>query len=66
MNSQPRRNGDQVEGCRTCATDTPHTVSIEIRTENEQAEHSSFSREPYRISVCTVCGEETTRRMNDT
>ena len=65
MKSQPRRSGDRVEGCQTCGEETPHTVSIEIRTENERAEHSSFSREPYRISVCTVCGEETARRMND-
>lgn len=65
MTSKTRGNGDRVEGCRTCATDTPHTVSVEIRTENEEAEHSSFSREPYRITVCTVCGEETSRRMNN-
>ncbi len=65
MKARPQRDGDRVEGCKTCATETPHDVSIEIRTENEQAEHSSFSREPYRVSVCTVCGEETACRMND-
>jgi hypothetical protein len=58
-------NADRVEECDTCATETPHRVNIEIRTENEQAEHSSFSREPYRVSVCVECGEETVRRMND-
>lgn len=65
MKAKPRRNEDRVEGCETCATETPHEVNIEIRTENEHAEHSSFSREPYRISVCTVCGEESVQRMND-
>lgn len=58
-------NADRIEECDTCATETPHRVNIEIRTENEQAEHSSFSREPYRVSVCVECGGETVRRMND-
>lgn len=56
---------DRIEQCAVCSTETPHDVRIEIRTENEEAEHSSYSREPYRISVCAVCGEEIVRRMND-
>ncbi|MFH5798674.1 hypothetical protein [Haladaptatus sp. CMAA 1911] len=58
-------NADRIEECDACVAETPHEVRIEIKTENEQAEHSSFSREPYRVSVCMECGEETVRRMND-
>ncbi|MFB9804104.1 hypothetical protein ACFFQF_00770 [Haladaptatus pallidirubidus] len=54
-----------AERCDSCADETPHVVSIEIRTENEHAENSAFSREPYRISTCVVCGAETGQRMND-
>lgn len=59
------QQADRTEECSTCAAETPHRVTIEIRTENEQAKHSSFSREPYRVSICVECGEETVRRMND-
>lgn len=64
MKSKPQ-NTEQREHCDSCRSETPHAVGIEIRTENEQAEHSSFSREPYRVTTCAICGEQTSIRMND-
>ena len=56
---------DLTESCDDCDRDTPHTVSIELRTESDKPENSEFSREPYRITECMVCGSETTLRMNN-
>lgn len=53
------------EECDDCEHETPHEVSVEIRTESKHRENSEFSREPYRVSECTVCGTETTTRMNN-
>lgn len=53
------------EGCRDCGAQTPHAVSVEIRTESDDEENAAFSREPYRITVCRVCGGETALRMNN-
>jgi hypothetical protein len=50
------------EECETCERETPHEITVKIRTENPD---STFSREPYRVAECTVCGETTTRRMNN-
>jgi hypothetical protein len=50
------------EECETCERETPHEITLELRTENP---NSNFSREPYRVAECTVCGETTTRRMNN-
>ncbi|WP_227376666.1 DUF7835 family putative zinc beta-ribbon protein [Haladaptatus halobius] len=54
-----------VEHCENCSRETTHRVSIEIRTENERANTSAFSREPYRVSTCVTCGERISQRMND-
>lgn len=51
-----------IEECDDCERETPHEVSVQLRTENPE---SSFSREPYRVSECTVCETETTTRMNN-
>ncbi|WP_049970688.1 DUF7835 family putative zinc beta-ribbon protein [Haladaptatus cibarius] len=64
MKSKPD-SSEMAERCDSCGNETPHAVSIEIRTENEGAKNSAFSREPYRISTCVVCGDETSQRMND-
>lgn len=54
---------DEVtEECDGCERETTHTVTVELRQENPD---STFSTEPYRVSECTVCGSETTRRMNN-
>ena len=51
-----------TEECVTCERETPHEVAVEIRTENPD---SSFSREPYRVTECTVCGATEEVRLND-
>ncbi|ESP87730.1 DUF7835 family putative zinc beta-ribbon protein [Candidatus Halobonum tyrrellensis] len=53
-----------TESCERCETDTPHEVSIEIRTEGS-GENAEFSREPYRVTTCSSCGHEVATRMND-
>jgi uncharacterized metal-binding protein YceD (DUF177 family) len=58
-------SADMVEECARCARETPHSVSIEILTENASSENAAFSREPYRVSTCQVCGEEMSVRMNN-
>jgi formate dehydrogenase assembly factor FdhD len=53
------------EDCEDCDRRTPHEVSIEMRTESQHSPNSAFSREPYRVSECTVCGTESITRMNN-
>jgi ribosomal protein L40E len=65
MGGTRRGAGDPSEACRSCGRETPHTVSIEIRTESDKPHNTEYSREPYRVSTCRVCGEETTLRMNN-
>ncbi len=57
--------GDMTERCERCGRETPHTVEIEIRTESDQPHNMGYSREPYRVSTCRACGEETALRMNN-
>ncbi|MFC4358764.1 hypothetical protein ACFO0N_12505 [Halobium salinum] len=54
-----------TEECTVCDTRTTHTVSIELVTESERERNAEFSREPYRVSECDVCGSEEKVRMND-
>ncbi len=57
--------GGMTEQCDVCGTETLHDVSIQLRTESRQAENAAFSREPYRLSTCRICGTETSLRMNN-
>ena len=54
-----------AEFCEHCEHETPHAVSIELKTESSKSENAEFSREPYRVSECRLCGETTTTRMNN-
>jgi hypothetical protein len=54
-----------TEPCPDCGRDTPHRVRVELRAEGGDPATAAFSREPYRISVCTVCNAEGVLRMND-
>jgi hypothetical protein len=65
MAAHSAADGDQSEPCESCATETPHEVRIEIRTESTERENAEFSREPYRIATCLVCGYESSIRMNN-
>ncbi|RRJ28585.1 DUF7835 family putative zinc beta-ribbon protein [Halocatena pleomorpha] len=53
------------EMCSACGRETPHDVSVKILTESSKPENAQFSREPYRVSVCQICGSETSLRMNN-
>lgn len=65
MATRPSNIDGVTEHCRNCSSDTTHTVSVELRTESNKAQNAEFSREPYRISTCTICSRETVQRMND-
>ncbi|MFC7026403.1 hypothetical protein ACFQJ5_00350 [Halomicroarcula sp. GCM10025324] len=62
-----KQDVDHEEGCTACESETPHAVSVEILTESPdvESETAAFSREPYRVSTCLVCGTTTTTRMNN-
>ena len=53
------------EDCTECGERQPHEVSIEIRTGSSREENTEFSREPYRVAECEVCGTTTGTRMNN-
>ncbi len=65
MSIKNQSASDFTEPCDDCERDTPHTVSIELRTESDKRENAEFSREPYRITECMTCGTETVLRMNN-
>jgi hypothetical protein len=65
MASDSRRPGATDEYCTACEKPQPTRVSISILTENPSGKNAAFSREPYRIVECRVCGETTRTRMND-
>ncbi|MFB6143194.1 MAG: hypothetical protein ABEJ30_07615 [Halorientalis sp.] len=54
-----------AEECRECGRETPHSVSVEILTESSAPRNAEFSREPYRVSECRVCGTRSETRMNN-
>ncbi|WP_435101849.1 hypothetical protein [Halarchaeum sp. P4] len=54
-----------VEQCSNCEREQPHEVSIDLLTESDQEENAEFSREPYRVATCRVCGDTTKTRMNN-
>lgn len=55
---------DMVEACEACGRETPHTVTIQIVAESTNPQPPEYSREPYRVSECCVCGHERVQRMN--
>lgn len=54
-----------TEYCAECDTRTPHEVSLELKTESKKRTNREFSREPYRVTQCHVCGDTRSQRMND-
>jgi ribosomal protein L37E len=65
MASKSPETDGMTELCERCGRATPHTVSVELRTESAQEENAEFSREPYRVAECRTCGEEKSQRMNN-
>ncbi len=55
---------DRTEECTTCRRQTPHQVGIEVRAESE-GQNAAFSREPYRVTECLICGATASTRMNN-
>lgn len=64
MPADSRATGDR-ERCENCEERTPHAASVEIRTESAGSENAQYSREPYRVSECRVCGTTERDRMNN-
>jgi len=58
-------DGTMTEPCERCGRNTPHDVSIQLRTESQRSENAEFSREPYRVAVCRRCGDDQAIRMNN-
>lgn len=56
---------DVTEDCTQCNRETRHRVAVKILTESGREENAQFSREPYRVSTCQVCGDQTHTRMNN-
>lgn len=56
---------DVSERCPRCDAVTRHRVRVEILVESAKEVNAEYSREPYRVSECVVCGAETTTRMNN-
>jgi len=50
---------DSVERCEECEADTPHSVGLEVRTENE----NYGGNQPYRVTCCLRCGHEADERI---
>ena len=65
MATQPSDTKGITEYCESCGNDTQHKVRVELRTESSKEENAEFSREPYRVAVCTKCEGETVQRMNN-
>lgn len=53
------------ERCEDCGRETPHAVQIELRTESRKRKNAAYSREPYRVATCRLCGHTATQRMNN-
>jgi hypothetical protein len=54
-----------TEECEHCGRVTPHEVAVRILTESPNPENAEYSREPYRVRECQVCGATETTRMNN-
>ncbi len=54
-----------TEDCSDCGRETPHDVRIKLLTESRKQKNAEFSREPYRVASCQICGSEEIVRMNN-
>ncbi|WP_129117056.1 DUF7835 family putative zinc beta-ribbon protein [Halegenticoccus tardaugens] len=64
--SQPEDSIETVEEtCDRCGEPTEHVISIDLVTESDREQNEEYSREPYRVSECTECGETRKLRMNN-
>ena len=56
---------EMTEECDQCGRATRHQVTVQLLTESHRRENAEFSREPYRVTECQVCGTTTALRMNN-
>lgn len=52
----------RTEFCGACTAETRHVATIRIEGDEAGAASGGGTRQPYRISRCTECGETTRRR----
>jgi len=65
MSATGEASDGMTEECDNCGRETPHDVSVQILTESATPENAEYSREPYRVSECRVCGATDALRMNN-
>ncbi|MFC7198850.1 hypothetical protein [Halospeciosus flavus] len=65
MASKTPHSDGIVELCDNCGRETAHDVSIQLLTESDDSENAAYSREPYRVTECRACGDESRQRMNN-
>ncbi|MFB6202033.1 MAG: hypothetical protein ABEI98_08480 [Halorhabdus sp.] len=65
MATTEQATDEVTEYCPSCGHEQRHDVSITLVTESDETTNEAYSREPYRVSECRVCGRRTERRMND-
>ena len=65
MASKTPQADAMTEPCEACGRETPHAVTVELRTESTDDQNAAFSREPYRVSTCRECGDVRAKRMNN-
>ncbi|MFB6254103.1 MAG: hypothetical protein ABEI06_05810 [Halobacteriaceae archaeon] len=56
---------EMEEECSQCEQNTPHDIAVKIETESSKNENAEFSREPYRVAECQICGNTQKQRMNN-
>jgi RNase P subunit RPR2 len=57
----PQWTSDRREECDDCEAETPHEITVEVRSEG----NSPAARGPYRVSKCLECGLSSEVRMYD-
>ena len=62
---KPKPISESTEWCETCDEETRHEVWIELVTESRKRSNAEFSREPYRVTRCTRCDDQRSKRMNN-
>jgi len=59
-------NNAMEEHCEECGQTTPHRVEIRLQVPSaDDSPTAKFSRHPFRVARCRVCGEERYRRAGE-
>ncbi|MCU4717194.1 DUF7835 family putative zinc beta-ribbon protein [Halapricum hydrolyticum] len=65
MATQAGARTERSEFCEHCGRETVHSITLQLVTESDRSDNAEFSREPYRVTECLACGEQTAVRMNN-